>query len=164
MEGLQHRGVRNNPKGGKLLIQARFLFALTVMLTGCQRSAPVSVENAWVRLSPVADGPASAYFILHGGDKNETLASITAPDAARVEMREHTSHSGIEDVVKLKTVTIPARSVVRFSVGGMRAMLYGLKSTITVGTSTPLIFNFADGRKVTVNGRVIAPGSPEPKD
>jgi periplasmic copper chaperone A len=134
-----------------------------VMLAACQQPATLSVDKAWVRLTPVDGAPSSAYFVLKGGAKDETLTDITAPDAARAEMHENVSHAGIESMNTLKLVAVRAGGEVPFALGGKHVMLFGLKPSVQAGGTTPLIFTFASGQKITVNAKVMPPGSMAPK-
>ncbi|RKH86945.1 copper chaperone PCu(A)C [Corallococcus praedator] len=140
------------------------LIPAIVMMAACHHPATLSVDKAWVRLSPVTDAPASAYFVLKGGAKDETLTGIAAPDAARAEMHENISHAGIESMDTLKLVAVRAGGAVPFALGGKHVMLFGLKPGIKAGSTTPLIFSFASGQKITVNAKVMPPGSSAPAD
>jgi copper(I)-binding protein len=135
-----------------------------VMLAACQQPAAVAVDKPWVRLTPVSGAPSAAYFTLKGGAKDETLTAISVPDAARAEMHESTDRGGITGMAELKTVAVRAGDTVTFAPGGKHVMLFGLKPNVQPGTTTPLIFTFANGQKITVNAKVVAPGGPAPAD
>jgi hypothetical protein len=134
-----------------------------VMLAACQQPAALSVDKAWVRLTPVDGAPSVAYFTLKGGTKDETLTGVSAPDATRAEMHESLSNAGIERMADLKLVAVGAGSEVKFALGGKHVMLFGLKPSVQPGTTTPLIFTFASGQKITVDAKVMPPGSSAPE-
>ncbi|MBS0478766.1 MAG: copper chaperone PCu(A)C [Proteobacteria bacterium] len=134
-----------------------------IMLAACHQPAMLSVDKAWVRLTPVAGAPSSAYFTITGGARDETLTDVSAPDAMRAEMHENVSHAGIESMNTLKLVAVRAGGEVPFALGGKHVMLFGLKPKVQAGTTTPLIFTFASGQKITVNAKVMPPGSSAPQ-
>lgn len=134
------------------------------VLAACQQPAAVSVDKAWVRLTPVTGAPSSAYFTLRGGAKDETLTAVAAPEAARAEMHENLSNGGIERMADLKLVAVRAGDRVVFEPGVKHVMLFGLKPSVRAGTTTPLVFTFASGQKITVAAKVVAPGGSAPAD
>lgn len=150
--------------GSGLQMKTGLLVPAIVMLAACQQPAAVSVDKAWVRLTPVDGAPSAAYFTLKGGAKDETLTSISAPDATRAEMHESSDKGGITRMGELKLVAIRAGDTVTFSPGDKHVMLFGLKPTVQAGATTPLIFTFANGQKITVNAKIMPPGSSGPGD
>ena len=135
-----------------------------IALAACQQPAAPSVDKAWVRLTPVTGAPSSAYFTLKGGAKDEILTAISASDATRAEMHDNQNNGGIEQMVDLKTVAVPAGGQVVFEPGAKHVMLFGLKPSVQPGTTTPLTFTFAGGQKITVAAKVVAPGGSAPGD
>lgn len=147
-----------------LHMKTGLLIPAIAMLAACQQPATLSVDKAWVRLSPVADAPASAYFTLKGGAKDETLTRVEAPEAARAEMHERVSKAGIESMADLKLVALRAGDQVVFAPGGKHVMLFGLQPSAQPGKTTPLVFTFASGQKITVSAKVVPPGGTAPSD
>ncbi len=133
------------------------------MLSACQQPAGLSVDKAWVRLTPVSGAPSSAYFTLKAGPKDETLTAVSARDAVRADMHERVSNAGIERMTDLKLVAVRAGSQVVFAPGGKHVMLFGLKPSVQPGTTTPLTFTFANGQQITVDAKVTAPGGSAPE-
>ena len=118
------------------------------LLAACQQPAAVSVDKAWVRMTPVHGAPSGAYFTLKGGAKEETLTGIAAPDATRAEMHDSTDKGGISRMGDLKSLAIRPGETITFSPGNKHVMLFGLKPTVKPGTTTPLTFSFASGKKI----------------
>ena len=60
----------------------RFLMTLPLAvfaLAACQpQPGEPRVDDAWVRLSPVAGNPAAAYFTVHGGAQADRLVAVTS--------------------------------------------------------------------------------------
>ena len=134
-----------------------------VMLAACQQPAMLSVDKAWVRLTPVTGAPAVAYFTLKGGAKDDTLTAVSAPAATRAEMHESSDAGGIMRMSELKLVAVRAGSDVTFAPRGKHVMLFGLTPSAQPGTTTPLTFTFASGRKITVDAKVVPPGGSAPE-
>lgn len=144
-------------------IKTGLLVPAIAVVAACQQPATLAVEKAWVRLSPVAGAPSSAYFTLKGGTKDETLTAVAAPDATRAEMHERLSNAGIERMADLKLVALRAGSQVVFAPGGKHVMLFGLKPSVQAGGTTPLTFTFGSGQTITVNAKVMGPGGTAPE-
>jgi len=146
-----------------LQIKTGLFVPAIMMVVACQQPATLAVDKPWVRLTPVSGAPSSAYFTLRGGAKDETLTGIAAPDGVRAEMHENVSHQGIESMTTLTSVAVPARGEVKFALGGKHVMLFGLKPDVKAGGTIPLTFSFASGQKVTVDAKVMPPGSSAPE-
>jgi copper(I)-binding protein len=122
-------------------------------------SGTLAVDHAWVRLAPVPDRPAAAYFTLHGGKTDEQLTAVTSPQAARAEMHETMSgHHGMSMMAPLKAVPVPAGGTVTFAPAGRHVMLFGLDPAVTAGRAIRLDLTFASGRKLSTEARVRAMG------
>ena len=134
-----------------------------VVVAACQPAKQaVTVDNAWVRLAAVPANPSAAYFTLKGGAKDETLTGVAAPAAMRAEMHESMGKGGMMTMTPVKLVAVRSGSTVAFAPGGKHVMLFGLKPDVAPGTSTPLTFTFASGRKFTISARVVGAGDSAP--
>lgn len=131
-------------------------------LAACQQPAGVTVEKPWVRITPVSGAPSAAYFTLRGGAKDETLTSVTAEAASKAEMHDSSDAGGISRMGEIKMVAVRAKGSVVAAPRGLHVMLFGLKPSVTPGTTTPLTFTFASGQKITVDAKVMPPGSMGP--
>jgi copper(I)-binding protein len=141
-----------------------FLVPAIVMLAACQQPAALSIDKAWVRLSPVDGAPSAAYFTVRGGAKDETLTAVSASAATRAEMHDSSDAGGISRMGEVKMVAVRTGGSVTFAPRGLHVMLFGLKPTAQPGTTTPLTVTFASGQKITVDAKVVAPGGSAPAD
>lgn len=132
------------------------------LLAACQQPAAVSVDRAWVRMTPVTGAPSAAYFTVKGGAKDETLTGVSATAATRAEMHDSSDAGGITSMGAVKMVAVRAGKDVVFAPRGLHVMLFGLKPSVQAGTTTPLEITFASGRKITVDAKVMPPGSSGP--
>src|SRR5918997_1716913 len=109
------------------------LLAAALLLGACQAErepAELRIDEAWVRLAPVAGQPAAAYFTIRGGDRETRLASVTSPEAERVELHESRTEGGMSRMRPLADVAVPAGGEIAFTPGGSHAMLFGLSGEI----------------------------------
>nr|WP_170841829.1 copper chaperone PCu(A)C [Sphingomonas gellani] len=134
--------------------------ALALMLGACSAPPKLSVDNAWVRLSAVPNGPAAAYFTLHGGRTDATLISVSADVAVRSEMHESmTGARGMSGMHPLDRVVVPAEGDVAFAPGGRHVMLFNVNPGIRPGGHRVLLtLTFADGRRLQRNATVLGAG------
>lgn len=143
-----------------------FLMTLPIAalaLAACQPKAEdVRVDDAWVRLSPVAGNPAAAYFTVHGGAKTDRLVAVTSAKAARVELHENVMDAATMTMRPIESVEVPAGGEVRFAPGGNHAMLFDVAADVKPGATMPLAFRFASGRTIEVAARAQGAGDAAP--
>lgn len=143
----------------------RWMIAATLLLAAaCSRSAGPVASEAWVRLAAVAGRPAAAYFTLHGGSKDATLAQVSAPGVKRIELHDsRMTGNGMMTMDAMADVPVAAGATVAFAPGGRHAMLFDLAPGVVVGSTLPLTFRFADGSAVEVPAQVVGAGSAGPE-
>ena len=115
-----------------------------------------------VRLPAVDGRPAAAYFTLNGGEAGDTLLAIDSQRVANIELHETIMEDGAMRMRPVMSVDMPAGEATEFVPGGKHAMLFGIDSEITPGTSLTLNFRFDSGRDVTVDAVTIAAGDSPP--
>ena len=133
-------------------------------LASCGGPKQIEVDHGWVRLPPVAGHPAAAYFELHGGPTDETLIAVDSPVALHGAMHESMKKNGMEAMVPLKQVVVPAGKTVKFEPDGKHVMLFGLEKTIKPGGTVGLHFVFADGKEIDYQAKAIAANAPDPEN
>lgn len=148
------------------------VLAMGMALSACHKAAPLSADDAWVRLPGAAGRPAAAYFTLYGGPDPATLVAISAPFAARAELHETMPDMSAptapgsnppSTMAPLDSVVVPAGQTVRFEPGGRHVMLFDVKPGARAGTAAPLTLRFADGRTLQVDAQLIGAGDPAPR-
>ena len=144
----------------------RFLMTLPLAvfaLAACQpQPGEPRVDDAWVRLSPVAGNPAAAYFTVHGGAQADRLVAVTSAKAARVELHENVMDATTMTMRPIESVEVPAGGEVRFASGGNHAMLFDVAADVKPGDTMPLAFRFASGKTVEVAARTQGAGDASP--
>ncbi|RYD95364.1 MAG: copper chaperone PCu(A)C [Sphingomonadales bacterium] len=132
-------------------------------LSACQQPAELKADGAWVRL-PAAEGrPGAAYFTVHGGDKGDTLLSVTTPAALRTELHESMKGDhGMMAMKPIQDVAVPARGTLAFEPGGRHVMLFDIGPAVKAGQRIPLKLSFAGGKRLEVQAMVAGAGDPAP--
>ncbi|WP_380878244.1 hypothetical protein ACFB49_16210 [Sphingomonas sp. DBB INV C78] len=141
----------------------RLLLALplaAVALAACQPAAPkdATVSDAWIRLSPVADRPAAAYFTVHGGAAAERLIAVESSKAGRIELHEGGMKDGMMTMRAIDGVDVPAGGEAKFAPGGNHAMLFDVAADVKPGGDMPLTFRFKSGKTIEAQARTQAAG------
>ena len=106
----------------------------------------------------------AAYFTVRNrGARPDRLLSASCTCAARVEIHTHQSQGGVARMVRVPSVTIPARGEAVLAPGGAHLMLFGLKQPLRDGgrQSMTLVFERAGAVTTTfaVAARIEAPAS-----
>jgi len=155
------------------VLSARLLaavFVTTPLLPATLHAAPqagivlaaddgVMVHEAWARASAGGATTGAAYVMLMGGDKPDTLVSVSTPVAAMAQVHETTSDHGVMKMRPVADLPIPAGGMVTFAPGGYHVMLMGLKKPLVAGQTFPLTLTFAHAAPVTVDVKVRALGA-----
>ena len=141
------------------------LAGIALATVACERKpAVLAVDQAWIRLPAVREQPGAAYFTLRGGEQATTLVKVAAPFAVRTEM--HESMTGEHDMATmqpLNEVALPPGGEVVFKPGGKHVMLFDVGPMVAAGQTVPLTLEFADGKSLAVQARVVGAGDPPPE-
>ncbi|HEU0044080.1 copper chaperone PCu(A)C [Sphingomonas sp.] len=129
-----------------------------IVLAACAQPQPVSVENAWVRLSAVPGRPAAGYFTVSSADRSRTLLGVGSTAFRRAEL--HESMAG--GMRALPSVPVPSGKDVAFTPGGRHLMLFEVEPSVAPGSEMPLQFTFDDGASVVVAAKVVGAADPAP--
>lgn len=144
---------------GRLLLLASSIS----VLYGCSPHAnKVQVNEAWVRLPAVVGGAATAYFTIRGSRHDTRLIDVQTALAGRVELHSSMSDGSMASMRQLTGVEVPANGVVKFTPGGMHAMIFNLDTAVTAGTSVPLRFDFSDGTTAEAEAKSVRAGDDKP--
>lgn len=133
---------------------------LGLVLAGtASASGGLTVSGAWVRVLP-GDLPAGAYFTLKNDtDGDVTLTGAAAPDFTRAMLHNSVSRDGVEKMVHVDAVPVPAHGEIRFQPGGYHVMLMKRRHPLKIGESIPITLRFDDGRAVTADFRLRGPAA-----
>ena len=127
--------------------------AITCLVAGTavsQAAAGVTVEKPWMRFI-IKARPAGGFFTLH----NETprkieLIGASSGACGMVMLHQTKQVNGIEKMLPVKSVTVPAHGTIKFQPGSYHLMCMKPKNTMVLGHEVPVTLKFADGNAVTV--------------
>lgn len=131
---------------------AAALCGVLMSATAAQTAAnDVSIAHGWLRLILPAR-PAAGYFKLD----NSTGAAIKLVDASSSSCGQLTLHqsrnvNGVETMLPVKSVQVPAHGSVSFTPGGYHLMCMSPAATLSPGKSVPVTLKFADGKTITAD-------------
>jgi copper(I)-binding protein len=107
----------------------------------------IHVTGGWIRLLP-GDLPLAGYFTLHnGGAQAIKLVGASGPGFARIQLHRSMTMHGMDKMVPVPEITVPAGKTFAFAPGGYHLMLWR-NGTLNVGENVPITLKFADGRKI----------------
>ena len=133
------------------------LLALLVATTAAS-AAGVSIEKPWMRLI-IKARPAGGYFTLHNDtDKPATLVGAASSACGMVMLHQSKEENGVEKMLPVKSVPVPAHGTLSFAPGGYHLMCMQPQASMVIGKSVPVTLKFADGSSVTAQFPVQGPG------
>lgn len=145
--------------GFLLLIAAMLAMGLTACSNAGSQGPAVSVEDAWVRASPMAEGNSAAYLIIKNtGSEADALVGVSAGISDAVELHEVIMEG---DVMKMRPISgqridIPARGQAELKPGGLHIMLIGLNQALAPGADVDLTLHFEKSGDMQVKAPVRA--------
>jgi copper(I)-binding protein len=141
-----------------LVFLAVTAFAPAAALAG---QAPVTISHAWFRyLLPQI--PAGGFMTL----KNDTvqpiiLTGVQSPACGMAMLHRSANKSGMDIMMAVKSVTIPAHGEFRFAPGGYHVMC--IQPKMSVGTTVSVTFMFEKHKSIRVQFPVDGPNGPPSK-
>jgi copper(I)-binding protein len=146
--------------------------AALLALGGCNSAQEparpgIEIDNAWVRLPPIADRPGAAYFTLRNNGPAAVLTGVQIPGVQRIELHDSAmsggAMGGMMHMTPVTDVALAPGGTVEFQPGGKHAMLFGIDPKLKVGGTIPLTFSFRDGQKLEAQARLVDMGSSPPQ-
>jgi len=134
----------------RIVLFAVALTAAWLPSLAAAQMTPLVVQNAWMRQVPGGD-TAAVYLVLRNTSVQPVIViGVRSPAATNVMIHE-TSTVGSQSRMRMheKLVIAPGQSVA-FEPGGLHVMLSGMKKSLLIGQTVPLIFLLANGGQVTV--------------
>jgi copper(I)-binding protein len=119
-------------------------FAVLSLLAACAAAVePPAISDAWIRATPPGARTAAAYLTITGGAAADRLVGASTPAAGAVEIHTHVAAGGLQRMVRLEDLGLPAGEPVRLEPGGMHLMLLDLAAPLEAGTKVRLSLRFA---------------------
>jgi copper(I)-binding protein len=118
----------------------------------------VSIENPWMRFI-IRATPAAGYFTLKNDTGNAVeLTGASSTACGMVMLHETKQVNGVETMMMVKTIKVPAHGSFSFAPGGYHLMCMQPQMSMQVGASVPVVLKFADGKTLTATFPVKGPG------
>jgi periplasmic copper chaperone A len=103
------------------------------------------ISNPWVRMV-IASRPAAGYFTLSNKTaKAETLVGASSPACKSLMLHHSVNQNGVEKMLMVKSITVPAGGQIKFAPGGYHLMCMSPSKDVTSGHSMPITLRFKDG-------------------
>jgi copper(I)-binding protein len=139
------------------------LAAAALWLGAAHAADTVTVADAWVRATPPGATTAAAYLTLTNRGAPNSLARVTSPSAARVEVHATTEHNGMMHMSPVDAIPLPTGAAVELAPGGLHVMLIDIRAPLKAGDRVPLTLELGDGATIEIEAPVRdarAVGSP----
>jgi copper(I)-binding protein len=110
--------------------------------------AGLVVSHAWMRFL-IRARPAAGYFTLRNtsGAARE-LVGAASPGCGSLMLHQSQTTGGIDRMVMVKELPVPAHGAVTFAPGGYHLMCMDAKPAIKPGGKVPVTLSFKDGTQV----------------
>jgi copper(I)-binding protein len=147
------------PANGPASALAAFIFGAGVLAPTLGAAAGgVSIEGQWMRFI-IRATPAAGYFTLkNDSDSTVELTGASSSGCGMVMLHETKEVNGVEQMLMVKNVKVPAHGTFSFAPGGYHLMCMQPQPSMQVGASVPVVLKFADGKTITAQFPVKGAG------
>lgn len=130
--------------------------AVLLLVTAGAQAAQVRVSGGWIRWLP-GNGPLAGYFQMENrGNEPLELVGASGADFSRIQLHRSIETKGMERMIHLHSITIPAGATVRFKPGGYHLMLWR-RHDLKIGQKVEIRLHFSGGVDIGASFRVRAP-------
>lgn len=134
------------------------VFIAIMLLAGCSSSggdSGISVQDVWVRNSPMMERAGAAYMVIeNSGTTEDRLLSASVDFANTVELHETKEVDGMMEMSPVEAIPVPANGSVEMAPGGLHVMLIGITEELTPGQKVTLLLNFENAGEIEVEAEV----------
>lgn len=121
-------------------------------------AAGVTVEKPWMRFI-IKARPAGGFFTIRNNTaKAVAITGASSPACGMVMLHQTKEVNGIEQMLPVESVTVPAHGVVKFQPGGYHLMCMKPKDSMVVGHTVPVTLKLSGGNAVTAQFPVTGVG------
>lgn len=132
------------------------LAALAVYSAGGSAAAgPLTLTDAWIRATPPGARTAAAYLTIANGAATDTLLGAATASARVVQIHTHVAENGLQRMVELPELTLPAGQTVRLEPGGLHLMLIDIAAPLVAGATVALSLEFAAAGRIDLEVPVV---------
>lgn len=132
-----------------LLLTAAVVFAVAAAPPAAAQEDGLTLSDAWLRVI-VPSRPAAGYFTLRNeGDMSRVLTGASSPACGGIMLHQSKTSEGVESMVMVSKVTVPAHGELRFAPRGYHLMCMKPLGDLKPGDKVPFTLDFADGKSLT---------------
>ena len=139
--------------------------ALILLALGAASSAaagPLTVTDAWIRATPPGARTAAAYLTIANAGAADRLVGGTTSVARTLEIHTHLDERGLQRMVRLAELSLPAGETVRLAPGGLHLMLLDVSAPLAAGASVTVSLHFAAAGTLEIEVPVVDARAPSP--
>ena len=133
----------------------RALIFLAFGAAGSAAAGPLTITDAWIRATPPGARTAAAYLTIANTGAADRLLRGTTPAARAVEVHTHVDERGLQRMVRLAELSLPAGETVRLTPGGLHLMLVDVVAPLAAGASVTLSLRFAAAGTLEIEVPVV---------
>ena len=113
--------------------------------------ASLAVSGAWMRLI-IPERPAAGYFTLtNNSGQARNLVGAQSPACGSLMLHRTESGGGVERMVMVPSVAVPAHGSITFAPGGYHLMCMKPAASMVHGHSVPVTLKFGDGETLSAD-------------
>ena len=143
------RTTRVRPLAG--LAVAATLAALAAAEPAAADEAGLALSGPYMRLI-IPARPAAGYFTLeNAGDADRALVGAASPGCGSVMLHKSESKNGVETMMPVASVPVPAHQSISFAPGAYHLMCMAPTASLKPGGSVPVTLKFEDGGTLTAD-------------
>lgn len=131
---------------------------LSVGLLAAADEHGLEVSDAYMQTT-IPSRPAAGYFTLkNNGDVDRILVEASSPGCKSIMMHKSKSVGGMEKMLMVDNVPVPAHQSVAFAPGGFHLMCMSPAKSMKPGSSVPVTLTFEGGISLTSDFPVRSAG------
>jgi len=143
------------PSGLVLLVLAA---TFTCAVPAAAEESGLEVSDAYMQTT-IPSRPAAGYFTLkNNGDVDRVLVEASSPGCESIMMHKSESVGGMEKMLMVDSVPVPAHQSVDFAPGGFHLMCMSPTESMKPGISVPVTLTFEGGISLTSDFPVRSAG------
>ncbi|UTA47585.1 copper chaperone PCu(A)C [Simiduia sp. 21SJ11W-1] len=121
-------------------------------------AAEIIVSDVWARETVPGTNTSALFATLENTTRKPTrLVSVSVEGVDKAELHAHTEEGGMMRMRRVEAVEVGGRAEVKLAPGGFHVMLFQLAKPLKAGNEVPVVFQFANGEKVSARARVVNP-------
>lgn len=133
-------------------------FATAAVPAAYADSNGLTLSDGWMRMI-IKSRPAAGYFTVNNnGNKARSLTGASSPACGKLMLHQSKSVNGVEKMVMVKKVAVPAHGMLKFAPSGYHLMCMKPSADMKPGKEVPVTLRFADGTKLTGRFKVHGAG------